>query len=294
MTTVPAGSNVDRSLTPRRVLVVGAGTMGAGIAQSLLANRVEVTLVDAAQEAIDTAVQRITAGLMRLWRNETGCVQELGAALSLLKTAPEIALRDDLDLVIEAVPERVGLKHAVLATIDQRCPGALIASNTSSLSINDLSTVLADPGRFLGMHFFNPVPRSLLIELVLGDATSEATVASARQWSETLGKTAIVVRDSPGFATSRLGIALGLEAIRMLEDGVASAEDIDLGMTLGYKHPVGPLRLTDIVGLDIRLGIAEHLAVALGPRFEPPALLRDMVAEGKFGQKSGEGFYTWP
>lgn len=294
MTTVPPGSHVDRSLTPRRVLVVGAGTMGAGIAEALLASRVEVTLVDAAQGAIDTAVRRITAGLMRLWRDEVGREQELGAALSLLETAPEIALRDDLDLVIEAVPERVDLKHAVLATIDQRCPGALIASNTSSLSINDLSTVLADPGRFLGMHFFNPVPRSLLIELVLGDATSEATVASARQWSETLGKTAIVVRDSPGFATSRLGIALGLEAIRMLEDGVASAEDIDLGMTLGYKHPVGPLRLTDIVGLDVRLGIAEHLAVALGPRFEPPALLRDMVAEGKFGQKSGEGFYTWP
>ncbi|HWL43688.1 MAG TPA: 3-hydroxyacyl-CoA dehydrogenase family protein [Ilumatobacter sp.] len=289
-----ADSGITRAAPPARALVVGAGTMGAGIAQSLLSVNAEVTLVDANPLALAAAGGRITEGLQRQWRDETGREQLLAAARSRLTTAAEIPSRDDLQLAIEAVPELVDLKRSVLAALDARCPDAVIASNTSSLSIRELSTVFADPSRFVGMHFFNPVPRSLLIELVVSDATSEATLTSARQWSEALGKTAIVVRDSPGFATSRLGLALGLEAIRMVEEGVASPADIDAGMTLGYKHPVGPLRLTDIVGLDVRLGIAEHLAATLGPRFDPPALLRSMVADGRLGQKTGTGFYTWP
>jgi 3-hydroxybutyryl-CoA dehydrogenase len=287
-------SDTKPSAPPQRVLIVGAGTMGAGIAQSLLAIDTDVILVDSEPTVLEAARQRITAGLMRQWHDEIGREQILAAALSRLKTVTEIPTRDDLDLVVEAVPERNDLKRSVLTTIDRRCPGAIIASNTSSLSINELGAALTDPSRFIGMHFFNPVPRSLLVELVTGDPTSHDTLARVRRWSESLGKTAIVVRDSPGFATSRLGIALGLEAIRMLEEGVADAEDIDSGMTLGYKHPIGPLRLTDIVGLDVRLGIAEHLSTTLGSRFEPPEMLKRMVADGKLGQKTGEGFYTWP
>lgn len=241
------------------------------------------------------AAERIATGLQRQWRDRSDVEEATAAALGGLETVTDVPERDDVDLVIEAVPEDAELKRRVLRTIDARCgTGAVIATNTSSLSINALATVVSDPSRFIGMHFFNPVPRSELIELLTGDVTSDATLASARAWSALLGKTAIAVSDSPGFATSRLGLALGLEAIRMVEEGVASVEDIDAGMTLGYKHPVGPLRLTDIVGLDVRLGIAEHLTEELGPRFEPPGLLREMVDDGKLGQKVGEGFYRWP
>lgn len=282
-------------MTHRRVLVIGAGTMGAGIAQSFLAADVDVVLADRDGAILERAVARIGSGLARQWRDQSDADDAVTSALGRLETVTEVPERDDVDLVVEAVPEDIELKRTVLNTIDGRCAKhALVATNTSSLSINELASALADPSRFIGMHFFNPVPRSALIELVTGDATSNATLASARTWAELLDKTAIVVSDSPGFATSRLGLVLGLEAIRMLEDGVASAGDIDTGMTLGYKHPVGPLRLTDIVGLDVRLGIAEHLAATLGPRFEPPALLRQMVADDKLGQKVGEGFYRWP
>jgi 3-hydroxybutyryl-CoA dehydrogenase len=168
-----------------------------------------------------------------------------------------------------------------------------IATNTSSLSIDELAMVLDHPQRFCGLHFFNPVPASQLVEIVVGARTSPALVTEAGAWVTALGKTPIVVRDSPGFASSRLGVALGLEAIRMVAEGVASAEDIDAAMTLGYKHPVGPLRLTDLVGLDVRLGIADYLSSKLGGRFEPPALLREMVARGELGRKTGRGFYEW-
>jgi 3-hydroxybutyryl-CoA dehydrogenase len=170
---------------------------------------------------------------------------------------------------------------------------AVLASNTSSISIDALATDVARPARFLGMHFFNPVPSSRLVELVAGTATDPGVIARVRGWVEDLGKSAVVVRDAPGFASSRLGVALGLEAIRMVEDGVAAPVDIDTAMELGYGHPMGPLRTTDIVGLDVRLGIAEELHAQLGERFAPPALLRRMVAEGRLGRKSGRGFYEW-
>jgi len=169
----------------------------------------------------------------------------------------------------------------------------VLASNTSSLSVTDLAAALTRPARFLGMHFFNPVPASGLVEIVLAPDTGTGTLETAVGWTRCLGKKDVVVRDSPGFASSRLGLALGLEAIRMVEEGVAEPEAIDDAMRLGYKHPMGPLRLTDLVGLDVRLAIAEHLHATLGERFAPPRLLREKVARGELGRKTGKGFHTW-
>ncbi|CAM3898916.1 3-hydroxybutyryl-CoA dehydrogenase [Tsukamurella ocularis] len=198
------------------------------------------------------------------------------------------------DLVVEAVPEIVDLKLDVLHRIEGTVgPQCVIASNTSSLSIAVLAAALDAPERLVGMHFFNPVPASTLVEIVRTDATAGPVVDRVRGWVELLGKQEVLVNDSPGFATSRLGVCLGLEAIRMLEDGVADAESIDRAMELGYRHPMGPLRSTDLVGLDVRLAIAEHLASTLGERFAPPQLLRDMVARGDLGRKTGRGFHTW-
>ena len=205
----------------------------------------------------------------------------------------EPAVRE-ADMIIEAVPENFDLKKDLFAQADLFCPEeTILASNTSSLSITKLASNVERRERFVGLHFFNPPHVMKLIEIVRGERTSDETVAVARDVARRMGKEAIVVRDSPGFATSRLGVAIGLEAIRMLEEGVASAEDIDHAMELGYNHPMGPLRLSDLVGLDVRLGIAEHLAATLGPRFDPPQLLRDKVAAGQLGKKSGEGFYKW-
>jgi len=199
------------------------------------------------------------------------------------------------DLVVEAAPESMELKEKIFAEVDAAAPKhAILATNTSSLSIARIASVVKDPSRFVGMHFFNPVHIMKLVEVVWGPETSEATRDAAVGFASRLGKEPIVVRDAPGFASSRLGIVLGMEAIRMVEQEVASAEDIDKAMELGYRHPMGPLKLTDLVGLDVRLGIAEYLHETLGSdAFEPPALLRRMVAEGKLGKKSGQGFYSW-
>lgn len=268
----------------KSALVVGGGTMGAGIVQVLLQAGVRVYLSEVDPDAADAARVRVLQGLAK-----TGDDEKVG----LLETVVGLPEGLEVDLVIEAIPELIDLKTTVLTAIDQTVgPDTLIATNTSSLSIKLLSEAVGDPTRFVGMHFFNPVPRSLLVEIVVTDA-SPTTLASAREWVALLDKEAIVVRDSPGFATSRLGIAIGLEAIRMVEEGVASAADIDKGMELGYKFPMGPLRLTDLVGLDVRLDIADHLCEALGERFDPPQLLRDKVAAGELGKKSGRGFYQW-
>jgi 3-hydroxybutyryl-CoA dehydrogenase len=207
--------------------------------------------------------------------------------------APD-ALPPALDLVVEAVPELVDLKLSVLSLVEKTVsPTTVIASNTSSISIAELGSALGDPARLIGMHFFNPVPASTLVEIVRAPATDAGVVEKVREWVAQLGKTEVLVNDSPGFATSRLGVCLGLEAIRMLEEGVADAESIDRAMELGYRHPMGPLRSTDLVGLDVRLAIAEHLAKTLGDRFAPPALLREKVAKGELGRKTGQGFFTW-
>jgi 3-hydroxybutyryl-CoA dehydrogenase len=272
--------------------VVGGGTMGAGIAHLFLAGGHHVTVAESGPEraaAARIAVEKSLAKAAERGKLEHS-VESLLANLAVVERLAD--LPSDAELVVEAVPEQVELKRLVLSEVANACPQAVLASNTSSLSIAELAKGL--PGdRLLGMHFFNPVPVQQLVELVHHFGVTPEVVAKVRGWAEALGKTVIEVRDSPGFATSRLGVAVGMEAIRMLEEGVASAEDIDTGMRLGYGWPMGPLRLTDLVGLDVRLAIAEHLAAELGPRFEPPALLRDKVARGELGRKTGRGFFDW-
>ena len=275
--------------------VIGGGTMGAGIAHVLLAAGSPVALVEADASRVDAsrqAVERSLDGAAQRGKLPEGTTRDdLLARLTLSTTVDE--LPPDTALVVEAVPERVDVKQAVLGGAARACPEAVLASNTSSLSIGAIAADL--PGeRVIGMHFFNPVPvLPKLVELVVHPGTSDATTHATREWVEALGKTAIVVNDAPGFATSRLGLTVGLEAIRMVEEGVASPEDIDTGMQLGYRWPMGPLRLTDLVGLDVRLSIAEHLTRELGPRFTPPELLRNKVARGELGRKTGRGFFDW-
>jgi 3-hydroxybutyryl-CoA dehydrogenase len=282
------------SKIPAHAAVVGGGTMGAGIAHVLLAAGARVTIGEADAVRASAARDGVAASLAKA--EQRGKLPEGTTSVALmdgLTAVTDLAeLPAETELVVEAVPEDVGLKQRVLGAAARACPEAVLASNTSSLSITALAEGL--PGdRVLGMHFFNPVPVQKLVELVLHDGVAPGVVARVRGWAEALGKTVIEVRDTPGFATSRLGVAVGMEAIRMVEEGVASAEDIDTGMTLGYGWPMGPLRLTDLVGLDVRLSIAEHLARELGPRFEPPNLLRDKVGRGELGRKSGHGFYDW-
>ncbi|TQL68691.1 3-hydroxyacyl-CoA dehydrogenase [Nocardioides albertanoniae] len=266
--------------------------MGAGIAHAFLAAGASVVVIESADDTAAAAGERVDRTLAKAAERGalTGTVDEVRARLRLATTAEAL---DGCGLVVEAVPEAVDLKTEVLAAVEKVVPDAVLATNTSSLSVDGLAAALANPQRFLGLHFFNPVPASALVEIVVGDQTASPVVEDATAWVEALGKTAITVADSPGFASSRLGVALALEAMRMLEEGVASAEDIDAAMTLGYKHPMGPLRTTDVVGLDVRLSIAEHLAKEVGPRFDPPAILRDKVAAGELGRKGGKGFYVW-
>ncbi|GCD99063.1 3-hydroxyacyl-CoA dehydrogenase family protein [Embleya hyalina] len=282
------------STAPAVVGVIGGGRMGAGIAQSFAAVGSAVTVVENDDRAAEAARARIADGLARA--AERGGLHEPSArVLDRITTTDSVAgLPADADLVVEAVSEDAALKARLLAAAE-RAVGerAVLASNTSSLSIAELGAALAHPGRFLGMHFFNPVPASALIELVAAPTTDERTLRAASAWTHALGKQDVVVKDSPGFASSRLGVALGLEAIRMVEEGVADPEAIDDAMRLGYKHPMGPLRLTDLVGLDVRLAIADHLHATLGERFAAPRLLREKVARGELGRKSGKGFHTW-
>lgn len=267
--------------------------MGAGIAQVFATLGSTVTIVESGDR--QAAFTRVSDGLDRA--HERGRLRESDPATVLgrvsLVGAPE-ELPAGLDLVVEAVPESLQLKLGVLALVEKTVdPTTVIATNTSSISIADLGAVLDDPRRLIGMHFFNPVPASTLVEIIRTPSTDTDVVARVCEWVSQLGKSRVLVNDSPGFATSRLGVCLGLEAIRMLEEGVADAESIDRAMELGYRHPMGPLRSTDLVGLDVRLAIAEHLTETLGERFRPPALLREKVARGELGRKSGRGFFTW-
>ncbi|MEU0834745.1 3-hydroxyacyl-CoA dehydrogenase family protein [Streptomyces sp. NPDC056231] len=279
---------------PTVVGVIGGGRMGAGIAQSFAAIGSSVTVVEGGAEASAAALERIAAGLQRA--AERGKLAEPAEQVLARVTTVESVdgLPSGTELVVEAVPENAALKARLLAAAEQAVDkSTVLATNTSSLSVTELASALREPGRFLGMHFFNPVPASELVEIVVAPDTSPEVVRAALGWTHALGKKDVVVKDSPGFASSRLGLALGLEAIRMVEEGVAEAEAIDDAMSLGYKHPMGPLRLTDLVGLDVRLAIAEYLHATLGERFAPPQLLRDKVARGELGRKSGQGFYTW-
>ena len=278
------------------IVVVGGGTMGGGIAVSFALSDRPVWIVEHSREMADACDERVRASLSRA-AGKRGREQEIDDLNALLTISTEQPDPSEVELVIEALPEDMSLKQSVLSAVGPHYlssnPELIIGSNTSSLSITEISTALEHPDRFCGMHFFNPVPASSLVEVVVGEHTSDDTIDKAVHYGELLGLTPITVQDSPGFASSRLGVALGLEAIRMVESGVASATDIDAAMTLGYKHPIGPLKLTDLVGVDVRLAIAEHLATELGPRFSPPELMVDMVAAGLLGKKTGEGFYVW-
>ena len=284
-------TSADR--VPERVGVLGGGRMGAGIAHAFLLAGATVAVVERDAAAASAARERIERSIdTSIARGFAGDAAKLKAALSVSVDAAAFA---GAGLVVEAVPESLELKRDALRSIEQHLDvAATIASNTSSIPLSQLASALDHPTRFIGLHFFNPVPASSLIEIVVCDTTDEALPEAARGWVRALGKTPITVADAPGFASSRLGVAIALEAIRMVEQGVASAADIDLAMELGYRHPTGPLRTTDIVGLDVRLGIAEQLERDLGPNFTPPQLLRDMVAAGKLGRKTGQGFYAWP
>lgn len=280
----------------QNVAVIGAGTMGHGIAQVCAAAGCDVVLIDTTQDLVERGLARVRENLEDGIKRGKVTSAERDQLLARLRGGTEItAAVKDRDLVVEAVPERMELKIAVFAA----CEGAaradcILASNTSSLSISDMQAAARKPGRLLGLHFFNPVHINKLIEIVSGAATEDAALASAQEFARRIGKDPVTVKDSPGFATSRLGVLLGLEAMRMLEEGVASAEDIDKALELGYRHPMGPLRLTDLVGLDVRLDIARYLHEKLGAaHFRPPRILEQMVAEGKLGKKSGEGFYKW-
>jgi 3-hydroxybutyryl-CoA dehydrogenase len=274
--------------------VVGGGRMGGGIAQGLLGTGAQVHVVEAGDEAAQAAHDRIVAGLEEADRRGKleGTVADAAARLTMVDTPGDLPA--DCELVVEAVPEIPALKVEVLRAVEAvLAPDAVLATNTSSLSVTELAAALDRPARFVGMHFFNPVPASTLVEIVVAAETADDVVATAQGWVDRLGKTGIVVRDSPGFASSRLGVLLGLEAIRMLEEGVADAEAIDTAMELGYRHPMGPLRSTDLVGLDVRLAVAEYLTSTLGDRFTPPQLLRDKVAAGDLGRKTGRGFHDY-
>jgi 3-hydroxybutyryl-CoA dehydrogenase len=267
--------------------------MGVGIAHAFATNDSPVWLVDPFPGALDRARDTLRGVLDRGVSRGRMTEEQAAAAVARVTATPDIAeIPLGVDLVVEAVPENLDLKRRVLAKIEAREP-ELIGTNTSSLPIGGLADSLTRPERFVGTHFFNPVWAMKLVELVVAERTAPETVAAVRTAMQSVGKETIEVKDVPGFATSRLGIALGLEAIRMLESGVASAEDIDKALVLGYGHPMGPLRLTDLVGLDIRLAVATYLQSVYGDRFTPPKTLVRLVEEGHLGQKSGRGFYDW-
>jgi len=279
----------------RRISVLGAGTMGHGIAQVAAAAGYDVVMRDIDEAATQRGVQSIERNLAKGIERGKVTEQESRETLSRIRATTNLAEIGESDLVIEAAPENLGLKQSLLRQTEELVTSnCIFASNTSSLSISEIAKASKRRTNVVGMHFFNPVHIMRLVEIVVGIETSDATTETVRQVAQRMKKEPIVVRDVPGFASSRLGVTLGLEAMRMVEQGVASARDIDTAMELGYNHPVGPLKLTDMVGLDVRLSIAEYLHKTLESEiFRPPDILRRMVSEGKLGKKSGEGFYKW-
>jgi 3-hydroxybutyryl-CoA dehydrogenase len=277
------------------VCVLGAGTMGHGIAQVSAMGGHDVVLRDIDEDIVDEGLKHIRENLQGGVDRDKVTETERDAALERIEGTTDLAAAvADADLVVEAVPENEELKQDVLSEAETHVSAdCVVASNTSSISVTGIASALDDPTRAVGLHFFNPVHIIGLVEVVVAEQTSDATRAFAEEFVESVGKTAVVVEDSPGFATSRLGVALGVEAMRMVQEGVANPRDIDAAMELGYNHPMGPIELGDVVGLDVRLGILEHLREELGERFRPPTILRKKVRAGKLGKKSGEGFYVW-
>lgn len=283
----------DLNNIPARVGVIGGGRMGGGIAHAFLMAGAQVTVIEREAQAGAAARERIESSVAKsIERGATDA--NLDEVVQRLAVELDYAALAGCELIVEAVFEDYDVKLDALTRAEEQLgPEGVLASNTSSISLATLAEKLQRPERFLGLHFFNPVPASTLIEVVIAPKTDADIAAAAPKWVEQLGKTPVVVKDSPGFASSRLGVAIALEAMRMVEEGVASAQDIDAAMELGYKHPSGPLKTTDIVGLDVRLGIAEYLHEHLGERFAPPQILRDMVERGELGRKTGKGFYDW-
>ena len=280
----------------RCVAVIGAGTMGAGIAQVCAQSGWKTNLFDAFPEGLERGMQRIDAFWDKgIARGKTTTEQKSEWATNLHAVTDMATAVGEADLIIEAVPEIPELKHSIFSELDRLAPShAILGTNTSSLSIAEIAAATSRPHNVIGMHFFNPVPIMKLLELVRHDSTSQETIAAAQAAGAAMGKTTILVKDIPGFATSRLGVVLGNEAIRMLADGVASAKDIDTAMVLGYKHPMGPLALTDLVGLDVRRDILKNLQSSFNDdTYAPHPLLEKLVAEGRLGKKTGIGIYDW-
>src|SRR5260221_1025216 len=279
----------------RSEAVIGAGTMGHGIAQVLAMAGIETRLYDVDASAVERGLSAVRENLDRGIAKGKVDAGVRSAALARLsgRTSLDEATAG-AQFAIEAAPEKLELKQTIFADLGKRLgPDALLATNTSSLSVTRIAAVTPHAPRVVGMHFFNPVHIMKLVEVVAGDRSSEEAVTAAMDLARRLGKDPIRVKDTPGFATSRLGVLVGLEAIRMLESGVASAKAIDKAMTLVYGFRMGRLGLTDLVGLDVRLSIAEYLAKELGPRFEPPQLLREKVKKRERGKKTGKGFHDW-
>jgi 3-hydroxybutyryl-CoA dehydrogenase len=277
------------------IAVIGAGTMGHGIAQVAAASGFRVLLNDVDRESLGRGVRAIEGNLAKGIQLAKLTEEDRDRTLQRIRGTTRLEECATADLIIEAAPEKLELKRDILRQLDDVSDHPFIfASNTSSLSITGIATSAKRPEAVVGMHFFNPVHIMRLVEIVVGEKTSAETVETAMSVGRTMRKEPIVVKDVPGFASSRLGVALGLEAMRMVEQGVASPRDIDTAMELGYNHPMGPLKLTDLVGLDVRLSIAEYLHRELGSEtFRPPEVLRRLVSEGKLGKKTGQGFYDW-
>ncbi|HJT65994.1 MAG TPA: 3-hydroxyacyl-CoA dehydrogenase family protein [Pyrinomonadaceae bacterium] len=288
-------SSVSGSPMIETIAVIGAGTMGHGIAQVAAAAGFRVLLNDVDREALARGVRAIEGNLAKGIQLGKLTEDDRERTLQYIHGTTKLDECAAADLIVEAAPEKLKLKQNILRQLESASDHSFIfASNTSSLSITEIAAPSKRPEAVVGMHFFNPVHIMRLVEIVTGKQTSDETVQAVTEVGRKMRKEPIVVKDVPGFASSRLGVALGLEAMRMLEQGVASARDIDTAMELGYNHPMGPLKLTDLVGLDVRLNIAEYLHRELGSEtFRPPELLRRMVSEGKLGKKTGQGFYDW-
>ena len=283
-------------VTIRRVAVIGAGTMGSGIAQVCAQTGWETRLFDAFPESLERGMRNIEEfweGGISKGKTTPQQKEEWSSKLIAISEMSEAVV--DSDFVIEAVPEKMDLKRSIFRELEDLAhPNAILATNTSGLPISEIAAHTSCPERVIGMHFFNPVPLMKLLEIVRHDAVDERTVSTAKEVGEAMGKTTILVRDIPGFATSRLGVVLGNEAIRMLAEGVASASDIDTAMRLGYRHPMGPLELSDLVGLDVRRDILNSLAEAFDDdSYRPHPLLDEMVESGNLGKKTGVGVYDW-
>jgi 3-hydroxybutyryl-CoA dehydrogenase len=289
---------LNASIAPQTIEtigVIGAGTMGHGIAQVAAAAGYKVLLRDVDRDSLARGIQSIERNLAKGIQLGKLTDDDRDSTLQHIRGTTKLEEIANADLVVEAAPERLELKQEILREVEKFSARSFVfATNTSSLSITEIAKASQHPRNVVGMHFFNPVHIMRLVEIVVGKATGDDTVEVVTEVARRLRKEPIIVRDVPGFASSRLGVALGLEAMRMLEQGVASAKDIDTAMELGYNHPMGPLKLTDHVGLDIRLNIAEYLYRELGSEsFRPPEVLRKLVREGKLGKKTGEGFYNW-